>query len=311
MGFVAGSLAVVLGVALLFFVMSPERISADRRRGTSTTQKRSRGVLTNTSEALVNATDRALQQSSRAPVTARDLEIAGIDTTAGTAVVLVLSAAVGLGAIVVALTDSFFAGALLAVMVPIAAKVFLMFKIDGRRKEFAEQLEETLQIIASSLRAGHSFVGALDAVSHNSVPPTSEEFGRIINEHRIGRDQIDAMTQTAERMDSEDFRWVTEAVEVHRETGGNLNEIIDRVAGTIRARRELRLQVNALAAEGKFSAVVLMALPPLGALIFMAVNPDYMSILFTTTTGKIVICISLVLYLIGGIWMRKLVDVKL
>lgn len=311
MGLVAGFLAVALGVALLFFVMSPERVSAARRQGGGDAGKSDKGVLANTSEALVNATDRALQQSSRAPVTAHDLEIAGIHTTAGNAVVLVLSVAVGLGAVIVALTSSLFAGALLAVIVPVAAKIYLMFKIDARRKEFADQLEETLQIIASSLRAGHSFVGALDAVSQNSVPPTSEEFARIINEHRIGRDQIDAMTQTAERMDSEDFRWVTEAVEVHRETGGNLNEIIDRVAETIRARRELKLQVTALAAEGRFSAIVLMALPPLGALIFMGLNPDYMSVLFTSTAGKIVICFSLVLYLIGGLWMKKLVDVRL
>jgi tight adherence protein B len=136
------------------------------------------------------------------------------------------------------------------------------------------------------------------------------EFTRVINEHRIGRDLIAALTHTAERMKSEDFRWVAEAVAVHRETGGNLNEIIDRVGGTMRERRQVREQVYALSAEGRLSAVILMLLPPIGIGAFALVNPGYMDPLFTTTTGKIVIACSLVLYVIGGFWIKKLTDLE-
>jgi len=99
-------------------------------------------------------------------------------------------------------------------------------------------------------------------------------------------------------------------VAVHRDTGGNLNEVIDRVGKTMRERRQMREQVDALAAEGKFSAVVLMALPLAGAGLFSLVNPGYINPMFTEPFGRFMLVVSVVLYVIGGIWIRAVVNVK-
>jgi tight adherence protein B len=182
--------------------------------------------------------------------------------------------------------------------------------IDRRRALFTQQLDNTVQMIASALRAGFSFPQALDAVARDADSPTAEEFARVINENRMGRDLVVALEQTADRMQSEDFRWVGEAVAIHRDTGGNLNEVLDRVGATMRTRNQFREQVSSLASEGKFSAVVLMILPVGVGGFYTIVNPDYMEPLVGTRFGFVLLGISVVLYVVGGLWMRKIVDVK-
>ncbi|TXL62129.1 type II secretion system F family protein [Aeromicrobium terrae] len=303
--------ATVLAAVLLFMTFAPPKVAVERRRPMSK-ENHDDGttVLTSTSNYLVARTDRLLREASWAPVSAHDLELAGLAMTPGAVVVSVVAVSAALLILTYVFTASVFLAVLLALLVPAGAKIALVLAIDRRQKAFTDQLDETLQIIASSLRAGHSFQAAVDAVAQAAEPPTSEEFTRVINEHRIGRDLIVALTQTADRMNSEDFRWVAEAVAVHRETGGNLNEIIDRVGATMRERRQVREQVYALSAEGRFSAIVLMLLPPIGAGAFVLLNPGYMDPLVTTTTGKIVIACSLVMYVIGGFWIKKLVDLE-
>lgn len=295
-----------LAVALLFYVLAPARVAAEKR----SSDDGGPPMLASTSQFLVARTDKYLGTRTWAPFPAHELELAGIAATAGSLVVTSISIAAAVAILVTVLTGSLFLGLLLAALVPVVAKLLVRVRMERRRKAFGDQLDETLQIIASALRAGHSFVRALDAVAQEAESPTSEEFVRIINEHRIGRDLIIALEQTAQRMDSEDFRWVAEAVAVHRDTGGNLNEVIDRVGTTMRERRQMREQVDSLAAEGKFSAIVLMALPPVGAGLFTLVNPGYVDPLVTEPFGQLMLVLSLILYIVGGIWIRAVVNVK-
>jgi len=296
-----------LALVLVFFAVAPARVPADRGApGEANVTPR----LRSTSQFLVTRTDQYLGARSWVPFPAHSLELAGLTVTPGSLLVTVIAFSAAVIILITAFTGSLFGGLLLGVLVPLIAKLVIQVMIERRRKAFEDQLDETLQIIASALRAGHSFVHALDAVAQEAESPTSEEFVRIINEHRIGRDLIVALEQTADRMDSADFRWVAEAVAVHRDTGGNLNEVIDRVGKTMRERRQMREQVDALAAEGKFSAVVLMALPLAGAGLFSLVNPGYINPMFTEPFGRFMLVVSVVLYVIGGIWIRAVVNVK-
>ena len=139
--------------------------------------------------------------------------------------------------------------------------------------------------MAGSLRAGHSLLRAVDSVSQEAEAPTSEEFSRIVNETRVGRDLNDALDEVAERMGSDDFTWVAQAIAIHREVGGNLAEVLDAVGHTIRERNEIRRQVKALSAEGKLSAIVLMALP-FGVTGFISLtNPGYIAKFTQSLTG--------------------------
>ena len=305
-----GLLLTTVAVCSLVYALTAapvDRIPMERRTIGTIEEK---PVLALTSDYLVASVDRLLKQSSWVPFRARELELAGLKATPGSLIVTVTAIAVALLFAVTAITGDFLIAMLLAVLVPVIAKFILKVKTDRRRKAFKNQLDETLQIIASALRAGHSFTRALDAVATEAESPTAEEFARVINENRIGRDLIVALLQTADRMESEDFRWVAEAVAVHRDTGGNLNEVLDRVGQTMRERNQVRQQVDALAAEGKFSALVLMALPVIVAGAFSVINPTYLAPLFATRVGQMMLAFSFVLYVVGGLWLKKIVNVK-
>ncbi len=119
-----------------------------------------------------------------------------------------------------------------------------------------------------------------------------------------------ALDETAARMDSDDFGWVAQAIAINRQVGGNLAEVLDTVGGTIRERGQIRRQVKALSAEGKLSAIVLMALP-FGVTGFLVVtNPGYLAKFTESPIGYGLIALAVVLLLVGGLWLRKVTTLK-
>jgi tight adherence protein B len=201
-------------------------------------------------------------------------------------------------------------GLLLVVVVPFGAKLLLGFRAGRRQAAFAEQLDDVLQLMAGSLRAGHSLLRAVDSVSTEADSPTSEEFARIVNETRVGRDLNDALDEVAERMGSDDFTWVAQAIAIHREVGGNLAEVLDAVGHTIRERNAIRRQVKALSAEGKLSAVVLMALP-FGVTGFISMtNPRYLAKFTESLVGYGMLGVAGVMLLVGALWLKKTVAIR-
>ncbi|MGY1786345.1 type II secretion system F family protein [Geodermatophilus sp. SYSU D00698] len=202
------------------------------------------------------------------------------------------------------------AGLLLALLVPLGARVVVRLRTGRRQARFADQLDDALQLMASSLRAGHSLLRAVDAVADQAPAPIGEEFARIVNETRVGRDLGAALDEVAARVDSDDFRWTAQAIAIHREVGGNLAEVLDTVGHTIRERNAIRRQVKALSAEGRLSAWVLMALP-VGIVAFLAVtNPAYLSAFTGSLAGWVMVAVSAVLLVVGGLWLKKTVAIR-
>jgi tight adherence protein B len=151
---------------------------------------------------------------------------------------------------------------------------------------------------------------AADTVAREAEAPTSDEFRRLVLEARLGRPVEEALSAMHERVGSLDFGWVVQAIEINLESGGNLAEVLETVAGTIRERSQLRRQVKSLSAEGRMSGWVLLALP-FGLAGFMAFsNPAYLSELYLTTPGRIMLGVAAVLMTVGTIWMRKTVKIK-
>ncbi len=188
--------------------------------------------------------------------------------------------------------------------------LFLKFMANRRRAKFEAQLADTLQMLAGGLRAGHSLLRAIDAVAQEAEAPTSEEFSRLVNESRLGRDLKDSMLDAARRLKSDDFDWTAQAIEIHREVGGNLAEVLDQVGETIRERSEIKGQVKSLSAEGKLSAYILIALP-VGMFVYLsAANPAYMGILYTNLLGWVMVGVSVVLLALGSLWLSRVVKIK-
>jgi tight adherence protein B len=156
-------------------------------------------------------------------------------------------------------------GLFMAVMFILATPVGLYGLLNvlrsRRRRRFDDQVPDTLQMFSGGLRAGHSLLRSIDAAGQENQAPMSEELSRIVNETRIGRDLGESIADVAERTQNEDFHWIAQAIDIHREVGGDLAEVLDHLGETIRDRNQLRGQVRALSAEGRMSAIVLIALP--------------------------------------------------
>lgn len=188
--------------------------------------------------------------------------------------------------------------------------VALQHRTTSRQAAFAEQLPETLQVLAGSLRAGYGVLQAIDTVVKEVDDPAASEFARVLTEARLGMPLEDALEAMADRVGSEDFRWVVLAINIQRQVGGNLAALFETVAATLRERASVRQQVKTLSAEGRLSAWVLTLLPFGLALYMIVVNPSYMALLFTRTVGLVMVFGALGLVAVGILWMRRLIRIE-
>jgi tight adherence protein B len=237
------------------------------------------------------------------------LEQSGLPLKGGEFVVLTVLAAIGGGVLAVVLGLHELLAALVAVVAGAVPYIVVRRGISKRDAKLKEQLPDVLTIMASSLRAGHSFLQALDTVAKEIPEPAAAEFNRVVAEIRLGRPGDDALNAMAERIGVEDFTWAVLAINIQREVGGNLAEILDTVADTIRERQEIRRDVDTLTTEGRLSAVVLIAMPFVIATYMGLVNPDYIGLLFSRTLGWIMVGGAIVLMGAGILWMRKVIDI--
>jgi tight adherence protein B len=193
--------------------------------------------------------------------------------------------------------------------------VFFIFMIRyagaREKRKFEKQLPDTLTLLSTSLRAGYSLLQAIEAVAAEAPEPTSREFSRGVTEARLGRTVSDALQGIAERTQSQDFEWATMAIEIQREVGGNLAEVLQTVADTMLSRNRLKGEIRALTAEGRISAIVLGSLPfALFAFLWFN-NRDYLLPLIESPTGRIAIVAGGLLMAGGIFWLKKIVDIEI
>ncbi len=188
--------------------------------------------------------------------------------------------------------------------------LFVRFKASGRVKAFDNQLPDLLTTIAASLKAGHSFRQAIQAVVDEGAEPASKEFKRVLTETRLGRPMDDALANTAERVGSSNLSFVITAVTIQRQIGGSLAGLFDMVAETVRQRQQFARKIRGLTAMGRMSAYVLTGLPFFIALAITLLNPTYMAPLYTTTVGRQLVVVGLVMIGIGTLMLKKIVSFR-
>ncbi|MFL6094746.1 MAG: type II secretion system F family protein [Blastococcus sp.] len=305
-----GGLATVAGgllvLALVVIPAGPARVPLSRLDPTVAPEA---SGFAGAGAAAGAAVEKVLVKRGRLAVGAAALERAGMSTTLPNFVLTVGLWTLGAAVAGTLLVDVWL-GLLMLVVVPSGARLLVAFRVSRRRAAFADQLDDSLQLMASSLRAGHSLLRAVDAVSQDAASPTAEEFARIVNETRVGRDLSDSLDEVAERMGSDDFTWVAQAIAIHREVGGNLAEVLDAVGSTIRERNAIRRQVKALSAEGKLSAMVLGALPFVVIGFISMTNPSYLHKFTASIAGYGMLAAAAILMLIGAFWLKKTVTLK-
>jgi tight adherence protein B len=200
---------------------------------------------------------------------------------------------------------------LLGFLTPLLVRGFVKRRVERKRRAFAEQLPDNLDVLASALRAGHSLVSALAVVADDAGEPSKSEFQRVLAEEQFGAQLEDAFKVAVERMSSPDLDQVALVSRLQREMGSNSAEVLDRVIETVRGRMELRRLVRTLTAQGRLSRWLLTLLPVFLALIMSLVSSSYMSPLFHQTTGQLMLGVAVGMISLGSYLIGRIIDIRI
>ncbi len=296
-----GTAGVFAGLFMIGLLLFPRERVSKARLGTNKPRSAS-DFGTRTMSAIEEALERHGKRTDLGTALAvADISAKPAEFVATVGVVAVVAGLVGL-----ALSGPL-VGLLVGIGVCFAARFHVRRSQAKRRGAFADQLPDVLQLVTTALRSGFGLTQALESVAEEAEEPARSEFSHVLVESRMGRDLSDSMRALAQRMQSKDLEWVVAAIDINRETGGNLSEVLHTVGATIRERGRMARQVRTLTAEGRLSARILLALPLLMLVWQWRANPDNFELL-TYGVGLIALCFAGILMILGGIWVHKIVN---
>ncbi len=176
--------------------------------------------------------------------------------------------------------------------------------------KFERQLPDAIDLIVRALKAGHAFSGGMKMVADEFADPVGTEFEKTMDEINFGVSTADALKNLIKRVDCPDVKFFVISVIIQMETGGNLAEILEKISYLIRERFKLQGRIRVLSAEGKLSAIVLIAIPFLISFYLMLVNPDYLKPLFTDPIGRFMVVLAIAMMIIGVLLIKKLISFR-
>jgi tight adherence protein B len=317
-----GPLAVGLAVAMLFLVAAFLFLAAYRgswvrtriaahvgeTRATSKEKRRKQGLAT--LSAVFRATESAFGHLRQWRKVQRMLERADLPLKTVEFFWITVGGGLGLGLLTAVAGQQ---PLVILVAMCVAGSVpflYVLMKMRRRLRKFEDQLPDVLITIAASLKAGHSFKQGLQAVVDEGQPPASAEFKRVLTETSLGRPMDEALEAMAERAGSKNFEFAITAVTIQRQVGGSLASLFDMVADTVRQRQQFARKIRSLTAMGRMSAYVLAGIPVFLAVAISFLNPGYMSPLFHTHTGHVLIILMVSMMAIGSALLKKIVSFK-
>jgi tight adherence protein B len=225
-------------------------------------------------------------------------------------VALCFGLAVSFGGISWYARGSWFIAGVMAVSVG-ALPIYYVRRMRRKRMEqVLEQLPDALDLITRALRAGHAFTGALQTVATEMPDPIAKEFRRTSEETNLGMSMKASLEHLTERVPLLDLRLAVTAILIQRETGGNLAEILENISDVIRDRFRILGQVRVYTAQGRMTGWVIGAIPFFLAFYIYTVNPEYMSLLYTHSLGRMMLYTGLAMELVGILLIRKIVNIK-
>ncbi len=198
---------------------------------------------------------------------------------------------------------------LMLILGAVVPKLYLQSRIDSRRHRLNQQLGDALTVMANALRAGFSFQQAMDTVCRELPAPISTEFGLALREINLGANTEEALLNMGERVGSDDLDMVISAVLIQRQAGGNLAQILDNIAGTIRERARIKGQIKTLTAQGRTSGLVIGCMPAGLLFLLLIINPHYMSAMLDSSLGYILLGAAFGSELIGAFIISKMVKI--
>jgi tight adherence protein B len=236
----------------------------------------------------------------------QQLEIARIEIPAMQVVLFTVAATLFM-VVVLALLSPILA--ILGLLTPLVTRSLIAFKLRKLREEFAEQLPPNLQVLASALRVGHSFIGALTVVVENAHEPSQSELQRVLTDEQFGVPVDEAIRRVAVRMASRDLEQVALLAELQRTAGGNAAEVLDTVVETLRQRADLRRLIRTLTVQGRMARWILTSLPIVAGAALWLLQGPLMKPLFTTGAGQVAIVLATLMVVSGSLIIQKIVDI--
>lgn len=216
----------------------------------------------------------------------------------------------GLGGLMIAITRNAIIG-WVGVVIGFIVPQFVVKRIKLKRvQKFNSQIGDSLVVMSNSLRAGFSFLQAMELVSREMPAPISVEFGRTLREMNLGTPTEEALVGLTKRIESEDLDLVITAVLIQRQVGGNLAEVLDGISHTIRERIRIKGEIRTLTAQGRISGMIVGALPLAIGLVLSVINPKYIGTLFVNPIGWVMMTVGVISMTIGIALIKKIVDIK-
>jgi tight adherence protein B len=299
-----------LALVLLLRPRSRTRALQDRIDAYGLPPEQQAGIsLSAVTDRILQSTEASLERTSWWPGVKQDIEVARISLTPVQLFALTIVGTVVTAWVLAVLTGNPLA-ALAGLLTPLAVRSVVRFKIKRECNKFDDQLPDHLQVIASAMRAGHSFVGALSVAVEDAPQPIRREFDRAVADERLGVPIEDALDAVGDRMKSADMTHVALVAKLQRQTGANSAEVLDRVAATLRERQELRRHIRVLTAQQRMARWILTAIPVGLILAISAINPEYMQPLWEEPSGRVLLAIGVFGIVFGSYLLKRLVEIE-
>ena len=313
----------LVGGALFVFHFLVTRVPARRLR--RRVERRLQGMVNEDAQQEQGGVDRLFKTEAKGPLPGVDRLMSS--TSRGTALARWIAQAGSPMSVSALLMRSAISGILLATITSFvwhrlwatvvaltvgAAIPFLRMRRQRRKRlsKFEEQFPEALDLISRAVRAGHAFNTGLKMVADETQDPVGPEFRKTFDEQNFGLPLKDALFNLSDRVPILDVRFFCTAVLIQRETGGNLAEVLDNLANIVRERFKILRQVRVYTAHGRLTGYVLLALPATLAVVLQFVNAEHTNVLFTDPIGKMMLVVTVVMQIVGYIWIQKVVKIE-
>lgn len=188
--------------------------------------------------------------------------------------------------------------------------VYIRSRKKARLSRINAQLVDMLSLVSNSLKSGYGLMQGFEFASQQMHPPLAQELRRMLREANLGLGIEEALNGLGERIDSPDMDMVLTAIAIQRNVGGNLAEVLDKVAFTMRERERIRGEIRTLTAQQRMTGVIIGGLPVGVGLLFFLINPDYMSVLFTETVGRLMLLLAVGLEAVGIVAMKRIMAIE-
>lgn len=238
------------------------------------------------------------------------MQQAGIPLIGTEFLALLLLSAVFIGSIAAVIMKKWYAGILAAIIIMAVEYIYVLVRIERRATSFTNQLGDCLMMVANALRAGFSFLQAMEMISKEMEPPISEEFKHVMRDIGLGATVERALDDMDKRVGSPDFSLVVTAVLIQQQVGGDLARILDTISETIQDRIRMRREVKTLTTQGRMSGWVLILTPIALALFMVSSDPHYLDPFFNHPIGQMIFAATIVMEIIGAIVIKRIVDIE-